>query len=177
MENFKQNKRKIEQRKSMKVENDKKLNISHWKYNTGITLITLVVTIILLIILAGITINIGLGDNALFNKAKYAKNKYLNSQINEEEQLNELYEQTNIGIGENVNIEQSINFEKLFENIEYVKSTKTLTSSGTTPSMENIRFRSRELYISSSWKISSIYIYNPNKWLRRNKTITYYECI
>lgn len=39
----------------------------------GITLISLVITIIILIILAGITINLTIGENGIFNKSKYAK--------------------------------------------------------------------------------------------------------
>ncbi|MCI8345291.1 MAG: hypothetical protein HFJ42_04915 [Clostridia bacterium] len=41
--------------------------------NNAITLISLVITIILLIILAGIGINLSIGENGLFSKAKYAK--------------------------------------------------------------------------------------------------------
>lgn len=41
--------------------------------NKGITLIALVITIIVLIILAGVSINLTLGENGIFNKAKYAK--------------------------------------------------------------------------------------------------------
>ena len=44
--------------------------------NKGITLIALIVTIILLLILAGITINLILGKNGLFNTAKKAGNSY-----------------------------------------------------------------------------------------------------
>lgn len=44
-----------------------------FKNKKGITLISLVITIILLIILAGIVISLGLGENGIFNKAKYAK--------------------------------------------------------------------------------------------------------
>ncbi len=62
-------------------------------FNRGITLISLVITIILLIILAGIGINLSIGENGLFNKAKYAKEKYLNAQVEEERALNELYEE------------------------------------------------------------------------------------
>ena len=58
----------------------------------AITLIALVITIILLVILAGIAINLSLKENGLFNKAKYAKEKYLNAQSDEEKGLNELYE-------------------------------------------------------------------------------------
>lgn len=43
------------------------------RYNKGITLISLVITIILLIILAAIVINLGIKENGIFNKAKQAK--------------------------------------------------------------------------------------------------------
>ena len=56
----------------------------------GITLIALVITIIILIILAGVAINLGFGDNGLFSKAKFAKEKYANEEYVEQEQLNEI---------------------------------------------------------------------------------------
>ena len=43
--------------------------------NSAITLITLVITIIILLILAGITLNMLIGENGLLNKAQIAKNK------------------------------------------------------------------------------------------------------
>ena len=42
------------------------------KENLGITLIALVITIVILIILAGIIINVSLSDNGIFKKAKEA---------------------------------------------------------------------------------------------------------
>ena len=42
----------------------------------GITLIALIITIIILLILAGVTIATLMGDNGLINKAKDAKIKY-----------------------------------------------------------------------------------------------------
>ena len=42
----------------------------------GITLIALVVTIVILLILAGVTLNIALSDNGLFSKTKEAAKKY-----------------------------------------------------------------------------------------------------
>ncbi len=61
------------------------------KRNNGITLIALVITIVILIILAGVAINLTLGENGIFNKAKFAKEKYTNEEYLEQEQLNELY--------------------------------------------------------------------------------------
>ena len=57
----------------------------------GITLIALVVTIIVLLILAGVAINLTVGKNGIFSKAKFAKEKYTNEEYLEQEQLNELY--------------------------------------------------------------------------------------
>ena len=61
------------------------------KRNKGITLIALVITIVVLIILAGVAINLTLGENGVFRKAKYAKEQYNNGVKSEEEQLNEMY--------------------------------------------------------------------------------------
>ena len=44
--------------------------------NKAITLIALVITIVILIILAGVLINLTLGDNGLFTRSKLAKQKY-----------------------------------------------------------------------------------------------------
>ena len=46
------------------------------KETKGITLIALVITIVVLIILAGVLINLTLGDNGLFTRSKLAKERY-----------------------------------------------------------------------------------------------------
>lgn len=53
------------------------------KQEKGITLIALVVTIIILIILAGVSINLVLGDNGIITKAKQAKGTYSQAQARE----------------------------------------------------------------------------------------------
>ena len=53
----------------------------------GITLIALVVTIIILLILVGVTLNIALSDNGLFSKTKEAADKYQKAQEDEEKEL------------------------------------------------------------------------------------------
>ncbi len=67
-----------------KFRNEKQKNIK------GITLISLVITIIILIILAGVSINLVLGENGLFTKAREAQAKFLNAQAEEEERIAEL---------------------------------------------------------------------------------------
>ena len=59
----------------------------------GITLIALVITIVVLIILAGVTLNLTLGENGIFKKAEQAKEEYINSQIDEEVSINTISEQ------------------------------------------------------------------------------------
>ena len=70
--------------------------MNKFKSTKGITLISLVITIIILIILAGITINLSLGENGLFGRAKEARDKYLASAEDEQRALNELYKQLGI---------------------------------------------------------------------------------
>ena len=63
------------------------------KNQKGITLVALVVTIIVLIILAGISINLILGDNGMITIAKKAKENTELAKVEEEQQLNELYKE------------------------------------------------------------------------------------
>ena len=52
--------------------------------NNGITLIALIITIIILLILAGVTINMVLGQNGLLNNSREATSKYKDSKEKEE---------------------------------------------------------------------------------------------
>ncbi len=57
------------------------------KQNTGITLVALVITIIVLLILAGITINLTVGQRGILNRAQEAGKNYEESAKREDEQL------------------------------------------------------------------------------------------
>ena len=61
------------------------------KNQSGVTILSLVVTIVILIILAGISINLILGEDGLIQKAKQAKENTELAQIEEQTSLNELY--------------------------------------------------------------------------------------
>lgn len=63
------------------------------KKQGGITLITLVVTIIILIILAGVSINILLGEQGIITIAQQAKENMQIAQLEEQKNLNQLQEQ------------------------------------------------------------------------------------
>ena len=60
------------------------------KQEKGITLIALVVTIVVLLILAGVSISLVLNNNGVISKAKDAKNQYAEAQTNEEKHFNEV---------------------------------------------------------------------------------------
>ena len=66
---------------------EEKLKINRLKENNGITLIALVVTIIVLIILAGVSINLILGDNGIITKAMDAKKAQEKAELIENLQL------------------------------------------------------------------------------------------
>ena len=59
-------------------------NLKPLTSNTAITLVALVITIIVLLILAGVTLNMIMGDSGIFSKANQAKNKTEVAQYEEE---------------------------------------------------------------------------------------------
>ena len=60
------------------------------KSNKAITLIALIITIIILLILAGVSLSMVLGENGLINKAQSSVNKYKESSENEQKLLNSI---------------------------------------------------------------------------------------
>ena len=63
------------------------------KNNKGITLVALVVTIVVLLILAGVSINLVLGNNGIIAKAKDAETKFAEASQNDLKGMNGLIEQ------------------------------------------------------------------------------------
>ena len=61
------------------------------KEKRGITLIALVVTIVIILILAGVTIDAVFSENGIINKAKEAANSMNNAVTNDQAELNELF--------------------------------------------------------------------------------------
>ncbi len=60
------------------------------KSNKAITLVALIITIIILLILAGVTLSMVLGDNGLINKAQSSVDKYQESASNEQALLDDI---------------------------------------------------------------------------------------
>jgi Tfp pilus assembly protein PilE len=96
------------------------------KDKRGITLIALVITIIVLLILAGITINLTIGEDGIITKAKEAGDKYAQSAENEQSDLADFLNQTeniiNSTIGSNNSTNEAGN--------KVADLTKTTTTNG-----------------------------------------------
>ena len=60
------------------------------KEKRGITLIALAVTIVVILILAGVTLDVTLGENGILNKSKEAADRMNNLVKEDETELNEL---------------------------------------------------------------------------------------
>ena len=72
------------------------------KGEKGITLLALIITVVIMIILAAVTINVTLGDGGLVDQAKWAAEQTANSTQSEQEQIENVASQINdiiAGIG------------------------------------------------------------------------------
>ena len=69
------------------------------KKNKGITLVALVVTIVVLLILAGVSINLVLGDNGIIAKAKEAETKSAEASQNDLKGMNDLEDEMDKQLG------------------------------------------------------------------------------
>ena len=82
--------------------------MNNQKGEKGITLIALIITVVIMIILAAVTINVTLGDGGLVDQAKWAAEQTANSTQSEQEQLENVSSQINdiisgIGTGGDTN--------------------------------------------------------------------------
>ena len=75
------------------------------KKENGITLIALVVTIVILLILSGVTINMLLGENGIIRTAQEAKNTWEGAVSNEQQEIQNLVNELNEIMDENDNSE------------------------------------------------------------------------
>ena len=104
-------KKKKEKRLKNEYQNTVKIDCFKLKESKGITLSALIVTIIVLIILAGVSINYLIGDNQIAEKAKGSKEQYEIASVKEQARLDIVEWQ----------FEQMDNDEKSYLNDEIVK--------------------------------------------------------
>ena len=95
--------------KKEKLKEQLNFNAQKLKNNKAITLIALVVTIVVLLILAGISISLVVGDNGLIRKSKDAKKQYEEAQANElamTDEAGDLIDETVTGKGKKLTGEE-----------------------------------------------------------------------
>lgn len=88
----------------MKKANKNKINKSITINISGITLIALIITIVVLIILAAVAINISLGNNGIFSRAKTATEKYANAQNAESKEIDDAFSRLLVAADGTVNL-------------------------------------------------------------------------
>ncbi len=92
----------------------------------GITLIALVVTIVVLLILAGVSINLVLSNNGVISKAKDAKEKHLQAQENDTSYLNDVSD----WIEQDVSTNGAFSKYKVGDYVDYKPALETETDEG-----------------------------------------------
>lgn len=120
-------------------------------YDKGITLVALVVTIIVLLILSGITLSSVLSNDGLLSKAKLVKEKYENAKENEIIQLNSIDSQMYDVIKEPLKILSS---SGLNSNYSYIANCEPIGK------VYNAKFENNEFYVGSSYGQARAYIPN-----------------
>ena len=89
------------------------------KNNKGITLVALVVTIVVLLILAGVSINLVLGDNGIIAKAKEAETKSAEASQNDLTSMDELAKELEDAINRTGNTDDDSKFMKENTKVTY----------------------------------------------------------
>ena len=107
------------------LSNNQTSNIKFPTSNSAITLIALIITIIVLLILAGVTLNMVMGENGIFGKANNAKNKTEVAQYEEELRMCVLELQTDAAAnGTTFNMETIKN--KFVEKVKELENTEEI---------------------------------------------------
>ena len=118
---------KKENKISKEIRINKKSARKNYSNQTGITLIALVVTIVVLLILAGVTINAVFSDSGIIKKAQDAQNKANESVQKDMEQINTLENWLNENTGEG---NKEINISTLVGKEAVTKNTKAVDAYG-----------------------------------------------
>ncbi len=134
--------------------------------NAGITLVALIITIILLLILAGVTLQFTLGENGILRNVGIAGNKYKQEEQKEKNALDEMYSSILVAEGSKVTLtmEQLDEYIKMKEQeINSTKCSITVTSENTYKSnvaqeninvvLDNIQGNAQNKFILENGKI------------------------
>ena len=121
----------------MKEEKEKRKSLKiNEKQERGITLIALVITIIILLILASVTLNVVLGEGGLIDRAQEAKNLTEEAVREEQEALNTLMDEYANMMADDGNIKEPIDIS-----IKESHTTESITIEVETNSEEEMTYR------------------------------------
>ena len=149
--------------------------------NSAITLIALIITIIVLLILAGVTLNMVMGENGLFGKANNAKNKTEIAQYEEELRMCVLELQTDAATnGTTFNMDTIKN--KFVEKVKELENTTEIEfSTEESEARLDGTYKGYEFYIDDKYaahigdKATGIILITsiePKGWTNQNVTAT-----
>ena len=141
----------------MKLNKVKKGKSRLYSKQTGITLIALVITIVVLLILAGVSINALFSDNGIIERAKNAQNKVDEAEKKDLEEINKLnnWLEENGGIKNGTGGDTPTSPDAPFGGEEYDKASKN--EDGTLK--ENTKYtdsKSAEVTIPKGFKVSDV---------------------
>ena len=114
----------------------KSKKLKNKSYERGITLIALVITIVVMLILAGVTMNLTLGQNGIFTTAQIAAKNYMEAQEKEQQALEQFYEELQV-VTDNeqlsqYNQEEGVNKPRILAGMTAIKFTEpTASAEGT----------------------------------------------
>ena len=127
------------------------------KLEKGITLVSLVITIIILVILAGISFSVTIGEDGILTKAKQAKQNIMLAGEAEAMQLNQLYYELETG-GEMSEDEESTKKDEIIALLQ--KQVEELKKQVISLQTENAELKKQiedlNVQISNLQKISSL---------------------
>ena len=146
--------------------------------NFGITLIALIITIIVLLILAGVTLNMVIGENGIFKKANSASLETNKSQALEELKLLVLEVQSEKN--GNANLKDVVNKMNDDNQNEYIVSLSKISKiNGNIPNVENAE-QIYVLYKNYNFKIDNklvVYLLDNETVIPESKITSYEELI
>lgn len=122
------------------------------KNDKGITLIALIVTVIVLLILAGISINATIGNNGLIAKGKQAQNEAIEMQESTTQNREELYEEL---VGNKVDYEQEGQVEVSLVLAKTTDTSVTATANATGTKSEIVSYT---FFIKKATEDDSAYV-------------------
>ena len=117
-----------------------------YRIESGITLVALIITIVVIIILATVTINMVFGENGLITEAERAKNLYEQGAINEAESMNQVLSEIDKITGKELYEEEIEKFKQAETNLNDAMALVETATEATFEMQEKLQ----EIYLKTN---------------------------